>query len=74
MFDDMINIKYLDPNTTKIKNLDKNICISYIAYVIVTGIRYVTVTSVKALYFIIDKINGYIEESKWKTVFQASFY
>ena len=40
----------------------------------VTGLSYVTVTSVNALYFIIDKINGYIEERKWKSVFHASFY
>ena len=51
----MINIKSLDPNTIKIvEKLSKNILIYYIGYV--------TQSSVKSLYLIINKINGYMEE------------
>ena len=51
----MINMKNLDPNEIKIdENSYKNICIHYI--------EYVATNSVKPLYLIINKINGYIEE------------
>ena len=52
----MIIIKNLDPNKIKIDEKPyKNILIYYIGYVVMK--------SVKVLYLIINKINGYIEES-----------
>ena len=52
----MINMKIFDPNKFKIDGKSyKNILIYYVGYV--------TPNSVKLLYLIINKINGYIEES-----------
>ena len=63
-FDDMINIKSLDPNKIKIEEkLYKNILIYYIGYVMAKERRYVKINSVNPLYLIINKINGYIEKS-----------
>ena len=55
LFNDMINIKNLDPNNIKIgKKLYKKILIYYLGYV--------TPNSVKALYVIIDNANVYIKK------------
>ena len=62
-FDGMINIKKLDPNKTMIDgNSYKNI-IYHIEYVTIRDISYTTIYSVSSLYFILNKMNGYIEKS-----------
>ena len=63
-FNNMINIKKLDPNKIKIdENSYKNILIYQIGYVTIKNLRYIEINSVNPLCLIIDKINGYIEES-----------
>ena len=57
-FDNMINIKTLDPNKIKIEKKsckNKN----------VKDIRYIKTNSLNPLDFIINGINRYIEESNW---------
>ena len=57
--DDIISVKNHNQNKIKIiRNSYKNILTSYISY----G----TMNSVKSLYLIINKINGYIKESNGK--------
>ena len=64
-FDDMNNIKYLVPNKIKIDEKSyKNIIIYCIGYMTVKDLSYTIVNSVNPLYVILNKINGYIEESK----------
>ena len=60
----MINIKNFDLNLPKIdKKSYKNIDIYYIGYITIKNIAgYESIHSVNPLYFIIDKIDGYIEE------------
>ena len=59
----MINIKKLNPNKTMIdENSYKNI-IYHIEYVMIKDISYTTINSVSSLYFILNKMNGYIEKS-----------
>ena len=63
-FDDMINIKDLDPK--KIKTDEKsyeNILIYHTEYVTLTTQKFIVQIR---LYFIINKINEYIEESDGK--------
>ena len=61
-FNDMINIKDFDPNLLKIdKKSCKNIYIYYIWYI--TMKDHVNIHSVSPLYFVLDKADGYIEES-----------
>ena len=63
-FDDMINIKDLDPK--KIKTNEKsyeNILIYHTEYVTLTTQKFIVQIR---LYFIINKINEYIEESDGK--------
>ena len=63
-FDDMINIKTLDPNKTKkMEKTYKNILTYYIGYVRVKDLSYATINSVYLLYLSINRINGCIEES-----------
>ena len=63
-FNDMINIENFDSNLLKIdKKLFKNIYIYYIGYITMKDSDHVNIHSVNLLYFIIDKVNGYIEES-----------
>ena len=63
-FDGMINIKKLDPNKTMIDgNSYKNILIYHIEYVTIKDISYTTINSLSSLYFILNKMNGYIEKS-----------
>ena len=61
-FDDMVNIKSLNPNKIKVDEKPyKNILIYNIAYMTDKDFSYVKIDSVNPLYLIIDKINGYIE-------------
>ena len=56
-FDDMINIRNLDPNKINIDEYSyKNILIYYNGYVMVKNISYVKINSVNPLYRIIKKI------------------
>ena len=62
-FDDMINIKNLDPDKVKVGEKSyKNISIFYIGCVTLKGLRYVKINRIHPLYFIINKINRYFEE------------
>ena len=64
LFDDMINIKNYDPNQIKIdKKPYKNTVIYYIGYITIKNLSYVRINSVNPLYFIINKADGYFEES-----------
>ena len=64
LFDNMINIKNLDPNKIKLDETSyKNILIYNMAYVIVKVLSYKAIISVHSLYLYINKINGYIEEN-----------
>ena len=61
----MINIKNFVLNQIKIgKKSYKNIIIYYIGYITIKNQSYAKLNSVNPLYLIINKINGYIEESK----------
>ena len=63
-FNDIINIEDFDSKLLKIdKKLDKNTDIYYIGYITIKGISdYDSITSVNPSYFIIDELDGYIEE------------
>ena len=62
-FDDMINIKDFDSNLLKKdKMLYKNIDICCVRYTTMKDSDYVKIYSVKSLYLIIDKVDGFIEE------------
>ena len=62
-FDDVINIKNVDPNNIKINEKSyKNILIYYIGYVTIKDSKYVKINSVNPLYLIFSKVNGYFEE------------
>ena len=71
----MTNIKTFDSNQIKIaKTTKKIIAIYYIRYITIENISYVKINSANSLYFIIDKVDGYIEESngsKYLTLFSA---
>ena len=63
-FQDIINMRNLDLNKIKIDEQSyKNICNYYIGYVAVKDLRYVKLNRANSLYVIINKINGYFEES-----------
>ena len=63
-FDDLINIKNIDPNQIKIvKKSYKIIIIYYVGYITIKNFSYVNVNSVNPLYIIVNKIDGYIEET-----------
>ena len=60
----MINIKNLDPNKIKIdENSYKKILNHHNGYLLPKNLSYIKINSVNPLYLIINKINGYIEES-----------
>ena len=64
--DAMKNIK----NLIQIKSMQMKtytkILTYYIGYVTVKDLSYVKTNTVNPLYFITDKINGYIERKQWK--------
>ena len=63
-FDDMVNVKDFDSNLLKIdKKSYKNIDIYYIRYITMKDSDSAKIDSVNPLYLIIDKVDGYIEES-----------
>ena len=64
-FNDMINIKNFDSKLLKIsKNSNKNTDIYYIGYITMKSISdYESIHSKNPLYFIVGKVDGYIEES-----------
>ena len=63
MIIDMINIKNFDSDLLKIdKTSYKNIDIYYIGYITMKHLDYVNIHSVNLLYFIISKVERYIEE------------
>ena len=60
----MINIKDIDPNQIEIDQKSyKNIVIYCVGYITTKHLSYVKINIVNPLYFIIDKLDGYIEES-----------
>ena len=67
LFNDMTRIKDLNPDLI---NIDKKLCrdidICYIGYITIKYSNYVNIYSVNHLHFIIDEIDGYIEEKKWE--------
>ena len=64
VFNNIINIKYFDPNDIKIdKKSYKNILIYYIGYVTIRDSKYVKANIINPLYLIINKVNGYFEET-----------
>ena len=66
-FDDTINMKDFDSNLPKIdKKSYKNIDIYYTGYITMKDSDYVKISSVNPLCLIINKVDGYIEEKKWK--------
>ena len=74
-FDDMINIKNLDPNKIKIyKKSNQSILIHIIRYVTIKDLIYVKINSVNPLFVIVDKINGYIEGSNGSKLIKAKTY
>ena len=63
-FNDMLNIKILNPNKIRADEKSvKNILIYYIVYMAVKDLSYAIINGVNPLYPIMNKINGYIEES-----------
>ena len=63
-FDDMTNIKNLDPNKIKIDEKSyQNIFIYYIGYVTFKDLRYVKINVVNPKYLIINKIMGTLKKS-----------
>ena len=62
-FNDIVNIKNLDPNNIKIDEKSyKNILIDYIGCVAIKNSKYVKINSVNPLYIIFSKVNGFLEE------------
>ena len=64
-FNDMINIKDVDPNLIKIdKKSHKNTGIYYFGYMTMKTIsNFEDINSVNPLYLIIHEVDGYIEEN-----------
>ena len=63
-YNDMINIKNLNSGLLKLDNKsNKNIDIYCVAYITIKYIGdYESINSVNALYLIISKVDGYVEE------------
>ena len=62
-YDDMVNIKYFDPNLLKIdKRSFKNIGVYYIRYI--TKKDEYKINSVNPLYLLVHRIEGFIEEKE----------
>ena len=67
LYNDMTRIKDLNPDLINIdKKLCRNIDIYYIGYITIKYSNYGNIYSVNPLHFIIDEIDGYIEEKKWE--------
>ena len=63
-FDDLINIKNLDPNKIKIdEKSNKNIINHQFEYVRIKYLTSVTINIINSLYLIIDEISGCVKES-----------
>ena len=61
-FDDIINIKKIDPNKIKIDEKSyKNFLNYYIRYITIKDSKYLKINSVNPLNLIIRKANGYFE-------------
>ena len=61
---DIINIKFFDPNNIKIDQKSyNNILIYYIGFVTIKDLKYVKVNGVNSLYFIFSKMNEHFEET-----------
>ena len=62
-FDDIINIKYFDPDKIKVDEKSyENIFIYYIGYVMIKDSKYININIENPLYLIINKVNEYFEE------------
>ena len=62
-FDDIINVKELDPNSIKKDETScKNILVYYIACVTIKDSKYVIINSANPLYLMFNRINRYFEE------------
>ena len=60
----IINKIFFDPNRIKIDEKPyKTILIYYIEYVIINGSKYLKINSVNPWYFIINKMNRYMEKN-----------
>ena len=73
LFNDIINIKFLDPNNIKTDEKSyKNIFIYYMVYVTIKDSKYVKKNSVNLLLYLnFNKVNGYfkeINENKYLTL------
>ena len=67
-FDDVVNIKYFDPNLLEIdKKSYENIDIYYIGYITMKYSDYIKINSVNPLYIIIGEEDGYIEKMEINT-------
>ena len=63
-FDDIINIKNFDLNKNKIDEKSyRDILVSYIGYVMIKDQKDVKINNVNPLQLIINKVNGYFEET-----------
>ena len=63
-FDDIINIKIFDLNKNKIDEKSyRDILVSYIGYVMIKDQKDVKINNVNPLQLIINKVNGYFEET-----------
>ena len=61
-FNDIFNMKNVDPNNIKIdKKSYKNIIIYYMEYGMMKDSKYVKIYSVNPLYLIFNKVSGYFE-------------
>ena len=78
LFDDMKNIKNFDPIRIRIdKKSNKNIITNQIGYIAIKNVGYVKINRVNSLYFIIDKVDEYIEErngNKYLTLVSTDKY
>ena len=71
-YDDMINIKHFDPSLLKLdKNSFKSIAIYYIGYV-TKKYKYV-IGSIKPLYLLVNKVDGFIEEKEGNKYLNFAF-
>ena len=64
--DDMVNIKNFNADLLKIdkKSYKHNIHIYFIFYITKKDSKYVNIHSINPLYFIVKKVDGFIEEEK----------